>query len=144
MPALVLLTRVGGHPFAQVGYLWMWGYSFDLICGLKEGISPISSSLVVSFSLWAFWRSCNCLQFLIHSRLTPLTGLMQYTLGSQSCSTTENSWSSKWSWILLWPLEWSHNKTKLPSGMDNSFPSVLRAHSVWTLHPNINWYAAVL
>ena len=41
--------------------------------------------------------------------------------------TTTNSMSLKLSWISFQPSGQSHNKTKLPSRMGSSFPSVLRA-----------------
>ena len=86
MPARVLWTSVEGCPFAWMAYLWVWDVSsFNFTLGVKEGtlgILPTSLLLMLSLLSWAFWRSCNCLQFTTHSGLTPLTGLIHYTLGS--------------------------------------------------------------
>ena len=131
-------------PFCPGGISMGRGVSFNFTFGLKEGILPIYSSLLLSLLSWAFWRSCNCLGSTTHSGPTPLTCLTQYTLGSQSCFTTTNSWSLKWSWILLWPLGWLHDKTKLPSGMDSSFSPILRAlcSALLLMLFNACWFAA--
>ena len=49
-----LWTAVEGHPFAWVAYLWIWGVSFNLTLGLKEGILPTSLSPALSLKSWGF------------------------------------------------------------------------------------------
>ena len=74
------VDQCGRSPFYLGDIFITVGGSFNLTLALNEGILPISSSLVVSLSLWAFSRSCHFLWFTICSGLIPLTGLIHIKL----------------------------------------------------------------